>query len=176
MNKWLGQIESMVTSATSGLTEDQLTWHPDGKWSAAEILEHLTKTYIGTSRGYEKAIVTRKSLATKAKPWQIAARFALLQLGYFPPGRKSPEVVLPKAAWTGEQALANIRAELARMIDAQQRAEQRHPRDIAIMDHPILGPFSSDQWARFHYVHTKHHMKQIAALKAQMATARSTSA
>jgi hypothetical protein len=35
-----------------------------------------------------------------------------------------------------------------------------------IADHPVLGPLSLRQWPRFHLAHTKHHMKQIVALKA----------
>lgn len=176
MNKWLGRIESMVTSATAELTEEQLIWRPDGKWSAAEILEHLAKTYLGTRRGYEKAIEMGRSLATKPDPKQMFAQFVLLKLGYFPTGRKSPEQVLPKSGWTGQQAIANIRTELARMIDAQTKVEQKQPIRRPIMDHPILGPLSPDQWARFHYIHTKHHMKQIAAMKSRVATAPSISA
>jgi hypothetical protein len=176
MNKWLGQIESMVTSATSGMTEDQLTWRPEGKWSAADILEHLTKTYMGTTRGYEKAITVGRSLATSSQPKRAIARFTLLKLGYFPPGRKSPERVVPTLSWSGREALANLRAELAKMIDAQHQAEQKHPAYKPIMDHPILGPMSPVEWARFHYIHARHHMKQIAAIKRQVATARSASA
>jgi hypothetical protein len=79
-------------------------------------------------------------------------------------------------SWSGQQALANIGVELTNMIDAHHRAEQKHPMHKPIMDHPVLGPMSPAQWARFHYIHAKHHMKQIAAIKRQVATARSASA
>jgi hypothetical protein len=170
MNKWLAQIESMLTSATAGMTEEQLVWHPEGKWSTAQILEHLAKTYTGTARGFEKALAANKSLATRARPWQHFARITVVHLGYFPPGRKSPEVVVPNGGWTGEHAVKTIREELLRLYQAQEKAEKVSPA-VPIVDHPVMGPLTPAQWAKFHYVHAKHHMKQIAGLRRQMATA-----
>jgi hypothetical protein len=31
----------------------------------------------------------------------------------------------------------------------------------AVLDHPVIGPFSIADWRRFHWVHTRHHIKQI---------------
>lgn len=171
MNKWLAQIEGMVTSATAGMTEEQLIWRPEGKWSAAQILEHLAKTYSGTSVGYEKAIAAKQALTTASTQLkQEVAKFVLLRVGYFPPGRKSPERVLPKDEWSGVAALSQTRQELAKMIQAQMKAEEMFA-GVKVMDHPVLGPLTPEQWAKFHYVHAKHHMKQVGTLRRQMATA-----
>lgn len=170
MNKWLAQIEGMLTSATEGMTEEQLVWHAEGKWSAAQILEHLSKTYTGTSKGFAKALAANKSLATRATAWQLFARTTVVGLGYFPRGRKSPEVVVPNSNWTGEHAVKTIREELAKLLEAQEKVEQRFA-GIPVVDHPVMGPLTPEQWAKFHFVHAKHHMKQIAALRRQMATA-----
>jgi hypothetical protein len=175
MNKWLVRIEGMVTSATAGMTEEQLAWHPEGKWSSAQVLEHLCKTYTGTVLGYQKAMATNRSLTPSSKGMQPLARFLLLKLGYFPSGGKSPERVLPKGEWTGEYALKALREELAKLIDAQRKIEQTSA-GVKVVSHPAFGPFTPEEWARFHYVHAKHHMKQVAALRRQMATARSASA
>ena len=37
------------------------------------------------------------------------------------------------------------------------------PGGIKVVDHPILGAFTVDQWLKFHLVHTRHHEKQIRA-------------
>jgi hypothetical protein len=169
MNKWLAKIEGMLTSATEGMTEEQLTWHPEGKWSTAQVLEHLAKTYAGTSRGFEKAISAQRSLATRATPWQHFARTTVVGFGYFPPGRKSPEVVVPNSNWTGEHAIKTIREELAKLYEAQEKVEKTFS-GIPVVDHPVMGPLTPAQWAKFHYVHAKHHAKQIATLRRQMAT------
>ena len=171
MNKWLAQIEGMLTSATEGMTEEQLLWHPEGKWSTAQILEHLSKTYTGTALGYEKAIAANRPLTTSSGQFkQEAAKFVLLRVGYFPPGRKSPERVLPNGEWNGMDAIRRTREELARMVQEQIQAEQTFA-GIRVMDHPVLGPLTPEQWAKFHFVHCKHHMKQVVAMRRQMATA-----
>jgi hypothetical protein len=175
MNKWLAQIEAMVNDATSGMTEEQLAWRPEGKWSTAQILEHLTKTYKGTSRGFEKALAAGKSLATRATAWQHFARATVVTFGYFPPGRKSPELVVPGEDCKGEETLACLRAELAKLIEAQKIAEEKFA-GRKIVDHPVMGPLTPEEWAKFHYVHAKHHMKQVKGLRQQMATARQASA
>jgi hypothetical protein len=30
-----------------------------------------------------------------------------------------------------------------------------------VLNHPIMGPFSVNDWRRFHWVHTRHHLRQI---------------
>jgi hypothetical protein len=170
MNKWLVKIEGILTSATEGMIEAQLTWHPEGKWSTAQVLEHLAKTYTGTSRGFEKALAAQRSLATRATPWQHFARITVVGLGYFPRGRKSPEVVVPNSNWTGEHAIKTIREELAKLYEAQEKVEKLFS-GVPVVDHPVMGPLTPAQWAKFHYVHARHHAKQIAGLRRQMATA-----
>jgi hypothetical protein len=34
---------------------------------------------------------------------------------------------------------------------------------VKLMNHPIIGPLSVRQWRRFHWVHTRHHVRQIIA-------------
>ena len=175
MNKYLEMIEGLVTSATEGMTEEQLTFHHAGKWSTAQILEHLSKTYTGTRRGFEKALAANRSLATTSTARQLFVRFLLIGLGYFPRGRKSPERVAPSGNWTGEHAVKTIHQELANLMEAQAKVEKTFSR-MKFLDHPVLGPLTPEQWARFHYVHARHHMKQIATLRQQTATIRSASA
>jgi hypothetical protein len=171
MDKWLAQIEGMLTSATADMTEEQLVWHPEGKWSTAEVLEHLARTYTGTALGYEKALASQRSLASPPKGLrQPLGRFVLLTLGYFPPGRRSPERVLPKAGWSGAEATRTIHEELAKLIESQHKVEAKFA-GVCVADHPVLGPLTPAQWAKFHYIHARHHMKQIATLRRQMATA-----
>ena len=40
---------------------EQLNWHPPGKWSVAEILEHLYLTYTGTSKGFSRLLDSGKA-------------------------------------------------------------------------------------------------------------------
>ena len=42
-------------------------------------------------------------------------------------------------------------------------AEKRFGRTARILNHPVLGPLTAQQWRRFHQVHGRHHLKQVAA-------------
>src|SRR5207302_10715976 len=56
MDFWLERIHSAIVSSTRGMSAKQLQWHPESKWSVAEILEHLSLTYNGTRIGCERCL------------------------------------------------------------------------------------------------------------------------
>jgi len=51
MNTLLEELKQALDAATEGMTNQQMGWHPAGKWCAAEVLEHLYLTYTGTVKG-----------------------------------------------------------------------------------------------------------------------------
>jgi hypothetical protein len=95
LNKWLQEVERTVVEHTTGMSEDQLIWHPEGKWCTADILEHLSLTYSGTRRAFEKVVAAGKPLATQPSVKQRLQIWLVTSVGYFPEGRKSPKVVHP---------------------------------------------------------------------------------
>ena len=58
--------------------------------------------------------------------------------------------------------MVRVAADLTDMDLALARAADRFGPG-PVMDHPILGAFTVRHWARFHYVHTRHHCRQITA-------------
>jgi hypothetical protein len=38
-------------------------------------------------------------------------------------------------------------------------------RGKVIAEHPILGPLTASEWRKFHWVHGRHHARQILQLK-----------
>ena len=96
MHSRLDTLKQSLESAVEGMSSEQLTWHLPGKWSAAEVLEHLYPTYTGTIKGLEKAIVRGASLATNPSMTQRALRFVVVRLGYIPAGLEAPGMVRPR--------------------------------------------------------------------------------
>ena len=150
----------IVLDATKGAGNAARVRRAPGQWSAAEVVEHLHRAYLGTARGLEKAVEKNVSLATGATVKQRVATFALLHLGYFPEGRQAPKYVLP----TGEVDLAAlldaVRRDLSRLDAAAVAALERFGH-AKVLDHPILGAMTVEEWLKFHLVHTRHHEKQI---------------
>src|SRR5215467_12859422 len=66
MDFYLQQLKDQLARSIEGLTDQQLTCRPLGKWCAAEILEHLYLTYTGTIRGFERCLAAGKPLARPA--------------------------------------------------------------------------------------------------------------
>jgi hypothetical protein len=43
--------------------------------------------------------------------------------------------------------------------------DAEYGRGKSIAEHPILGPLTADEWRKFHWVHGRHHARQIIRLK-----------
>lgn len=168
MHSHLQKTREAIDQATDGLTPEELSWHPDGKWCSAEILEHLALAFGGTAKFLGKVAADGKSVASKVTFRQWIG-IALVTRGEFiPGGRKAPDGVTPKGSVPPHQVLPTIRKNLADMDEAISACEGKLGAKTRIADHPVLGPLTVTQWRKFHMVHTRHHMKQIFALRAAM--------
>ncbi len=164
MDSTLAQLQSLLASSIRNLTPDQLTRHPEGKWSSAEILEHLNLTYVGTIKGLQRCLDAGSPSATPDRGRMRWQRLIVTGIGYFPHGRKSPERVQPRGA-PAQQVTKEILENVARLDAVIQECETRFGRSKPVADHPALGPLTVSEWRKFHLVHAKHHAKQIRRLR-----------
>jgi hypothetical protein len=162
MNTHLQSCLAIVLDATAGVSPQAAVRRTDDRWSVVEIVEHLQRSYSGTAKGFERCLEKNSPLATRATFKQSLQAFALVNLGYFPEGRQAPKHIIPTGAIALPDVLEGVKKDLAWLDDAAARAKQAFG-GIRVMDHPILGAFTVDQWLRFHLVHTRHHQKQILA-------------
>jgi hypothetical protein len=129
----------------------------------AEVVEHLQRAYLGNAKGFERCLEKGQSIATPRTLKQALQGFVVVTMGYFPEGRQAPKHVIP----TGELDLAAVMAAVARDLDrldaAATKMRERFGGSARVLDHPVLGAFSVDQWLKFHLIHTRHHAKQIRA-------------
>jgi hypothetical protein len=131
------------------------------RWSPVEILEHLTRAYSGTAKGFERCLEKGAPLATSATLKQRVQQFRLMNLGYFPEGRQAPKHIIPTGELDLNAVLDAVRRDLARLDEAAIKAKAALGSG-KMLDHPILGALTTDQWLKFHVVHTEHHARQIA--------------
>jgi hypothetical protein len=165
MNSKLQRLREAIDGAIAGMTPEQFARRREGKWSAAEVLEHLNLTYSGTIKNLERHLRagTTASADRRSKRWQ---RIVVIRLGYLPGGRKSPERVRPRGAAT-EQVVAEIFENIQWMDRVIADCELRFGKRASIADHPILGPLTAAEWRAFHLTHGKHHAKQIVRLRSR---------
>ena len=164
MHRYLQQTQDAIEAAASGMTTEQLGKRPaEGKWSAADILEHLARAFSGTVPGLEKCCDRDRTIAKPATMYERLATVLVINLGYFPSGRPAPAMTIPRGMQP-EESMNVIRHSLSAMDELFSHCEQRFG-NAKLMNHPALGPLSADEWRKFHWLHTRHHMKQIVALR-----------
>jgi|SRR5271166_208539 len=160
MDSYFERLRQELDEATRGAGASDLARAPAGKWCAAQILEHLFLTYKNTNRGMAKCLEQGAPLATSATLKHRFATMLVVNLGYLPGGRKSPERATPRGM-PPEEAQQAIAAELQKMGAGLDDCERRFGARTKILDHPFLGPLTANEWRKFHWVHGRHHARQI---------------
>jgi DinB superfamily len=167
MNSSLHRLANQIAHATEGIAPERLRWHPGGKWSIAEILEHLALTYSGSKIVFDRCLQSGKPSATVPSGKDRVRTFIVTRLGYLPSGREAPAGTRPKGI-----PCENIRSEIVQKIAAMDESigecELRFGSGVKLVNHPILGPLSAAEWRRFHCVHGRHHLRQIRHLRKLM--------
>ena len=164
MNSKLSDLTNELTRVINGMSVEDLSRHPEGKWSSAEILDHLNLTYRSTIKNCERCLAAGKSGASvdrKSRRWE---RRVLIWLSYFPSGGKSPERALPRGTPI-TQLTTEIFENITRMENIIAACDAQFGHGNPIAEHPMLGPLTASEWRKFHWVHGRHHARQIMRLK-----------
>ena len=171
MDHHLEKLRREIESAVAGLSAEQLSWHEPEKWCAAEILEHLYLTYTGTTKGFGRVLTGDKPLASKVSWKNRVQAMIVVDVGYLPEGRKSPATAMPRGI-PAEKVKAEIIAAIGALDEIMDRCASRFGARVKVLDHPFLGPFSVNQWRKFHLVHGRHHVKQLHRLRKSLESAK----
>jgi len=149
-----------LRSALANISPADADTAHDDRWSIAKIIEHLDLTYTRNAAGLERRLGKGDSPERKRTLRQAAIRTLIVKLGFFPPGRTAPEMVVPQGRPFSE-VMAGLDGHLQELDRWLAEGERVFGARRSVLDHPIIGPFSVDDWRRFHWVHTRHHLKQI---------------
>jgi hypothetical protein len=160
MDSYLERLQGELEGVTAAATAAGLERAPAGKWNAAQILEHLYLTYKNTNKGIGRCLEKGAPLATGANLRHRIGRLLVVRFGYLPSGRKAPERVIPRGMGA-EEVLQVIFPEIQRMESGLRECERTFGPKTKIMDHPFLGPLTAAEWRKFHWVHGRHHARQI---------------
>lgn len=161
MHPDIKQARDILFDAVRDVAPEQADLAAGGKWSVAGILEHLCLSYSKSAAGMTRRREKGPTAPSRSRTLQQhVQQFVVVTLGYFPPGRESPTAVVP----TGRpyrDLLADLDRVFSELDESLTATGGVLGGSRAVLDHPVLGPFSVNQWRRFHLVHTRHHAKQI---------------
>ncbi|MBZ5507150.1 MAG: DinB family protein [Acidobacteriia bacterium] len=166
-SRHLRRALSVVESSIAGMADDQMTWAPEGKWSSANLLEHLSLGFMITAKGCR--MILRQGGPELPRPTlhQRWLAFRVLVLGYFPMRVIAPKMVCPRGLGP-EDAKRSLLENLAEMDRMMWECEEKFGSKIEMLSHPYLGPLTIKQWRKFQLFHVRRHMKQLYALRQQM--------
>jgi DinB superfamily len=164
MDPHLEKLQVELLSALAGVSPERLNWHPPGKWSTNEVIEHLYLTYTATTKGFSRVVEAGKPKVTSSTWRQRAASLLVLGIGHLPSGRTAPPMAVPRGL-PAEKVRGEIAAKIAEMDAMLSACETKFGARTKVLDHVILGPLTIAQWRKFHLVHGRHHIRQLHGLR-----------
>ncbi len=168
MSPHLEKVRAEAERLTRDFSPHEWRYSRDGEWSASLILEHLLLTFTATTKGLLKTMQAGEPFCREATWRDRAGRFYVLHLGRVPDGLKAAKHITPKQGLPGDN-LRPFNDALVAMNTTLDDAERRFGRTIRILEHPMLGPLTAEEWRRFHRVHAEHHFRQIVARRSPAA-------
>jgi len=153
----LARAQSELLRAADAVPADQWKTRPaDGRWSAGELIAHLSAV--------ERLILTRtdKLLQNPPKSVPFYRRFhvPMMIVEARVIRRKAPAAVEPQMAGEKEETLAELRGARERTLAF---IEETKSRDLSKynMPHPFLGNLNAYDWLQFIASHEIRHTKQM---------------
>jgi hypothetical protein len=162
----LDQTRELLAAPLAGCSAEQIGRHPGGdpmRWSAQQIIEHLSATWRSTANGIQERLQKNRPLRSRPTLAQRCKQLAVCECGFLPRRRKAPPAVLPSQnaePLSGDDLIARLTATLAAMDRMLNRIEPQ-AKGAPVLTHFLLGPMNVRQWRRFHRVHARHHVRQI---------------
>jgi hypothetical protein len=163
----LNQTRDLLAAPLAGRSAEQVARHPGGdpaRWSARQLVEHLSATWRSTIGGIEDRLEKGRPLRTRPTLAQRCRQLAVCEFGFLPRKREAPSAVRPKDApgtpLTGDELIVHFSATLVAMDDVLNRIEPQ-AKDAPVLTHFLLGPLNVRRWRRFHRTHAQHHAAQI---------------
>jgi hypothetical protein len=156
----LAELPALVLGPLEGRSEADWQRAPPGKWTPAQIVEHLALGLESSAAAFAgrraKAPMARRPTTLSAK----LGKFFVFGLGRFPPGRRAPEGATPAPRVARAAAEARFRRGLDLWEQVERELLPARPYDLFVK-HPRLGDLTIEEWMRFHVIHARHHARQI---------------
>jgi hypothetical protein len=153
----VADFEHVVLGPLAGRPEGDWQRAPTGKWTPAQIVEHLAISLERSARGFEKA--TGGQHRRPPTPLERVACWLVFGIGWTPPGVRAARGTTPAARVEAADAERHFRDGLARWASLESRPVGRD--SGTFVHHPRLGDLDLGEWLRFHQWHCRHHAKQI---------------
>lgn len=157
------QIRGKVVRTVESLADDHANFRfAPGKWTIANIVEHLSKTEVSIISAIEKLLHKAESENVLATG-KIEPPISFVEIGKKNAGikRTAPEYLVPSGKLTIAEALAELEKS-RRSLHALRPRLERVDLSNAEFPHPFFGPLNLYYWIAFIGLHELHHLQQIS--------------
>lgn len=138
----------------------------DGRWSIAQIVEHLFMVEDGTGRLVSK-LLAQAAGTTETEDSTLRHSLDAFHVGDATHHRiEAPDMVVPRAGLSLDESLAKQAVARARVIEAFRLASGRALASVGF-PHPILGPLNGYQWGLFIAQHQRRHVAQMQTVQSR---------
>ena len=151
-------VDEFVAAARTLDAAKWTTPRAPGKWTPAQIAEHLAITYE-----YNRGVVA--GTASGGAPFflrPLIRRFIVdstLKAGRFTRTGRTPKIFEPSAApGPSGQVLARLQSAVA-AFEGDVRTGQREGREV--VNHPFFGKLPASDYLRLQAIHSRHHRPQL---------------
>lgn len=135
---------------------------PPGKWTPAQIVEHLALGLEGCADGFEKRRARDPMFRRRPTAIQRIGKVLLMQLGWFPPFLTAPSMTRPAPRVDRAAAESHFRRGVERLEELARLLLPVRALDLFVK-HPNMGDLTLPEWLEFHVIHARHHARQIRA-------------
>lgn len=153
-------ITEFVTLARSVAASAWNAQPVPGKWSPAQVTEHVALAYEKTRELLQNPGTQRGAPALLRPVIRFLYVRPILKTGKFPSGGKAPKQFHPVAADQPIDALCQRLEQAATGLESDLEAMQRQGKNA--FTHPIFGLISLPDALQFQAFHTTHHRRQLS--------------
>ena len=149
--------------ATNHLSDEQFTQHLSGKWSVADVMQHLYLSARPVARlmtGPRNVLMQWGKADTPSRTYdEIAVNYAkVLGTGAKAPGTMSPRL---EDMQVGKNVLVERFTSVYQMLADAIGSWSDQELDTYCMPHPVLGKLTVREMMIFTSVHTRHHLRLL---------------
>lgn len=155
----LGEVVTALLDPLEGRPAADWKRAPDGKWTPAQIIEHIVLSLEASGERFEKRR-DKPPMDRRSNLLQTVVRNLVLRTEWFPSGGTAPAMTVPSPSPDPPILERRLRAGVARFERLAAELLPARGSDLFVAHH-IFGDLTLPEWLRFHVVHTRHHAKQL---------------
>lgn len=171
---YLADTRERLLHSPRSLTPEQLDYKPaPGRWSVAEILEHLA---VAESRLLPRIeeILRGSPDPTKRSAWEGRDEALVQNVASRAPRVQAPDPIQPAGRWRHQELLQQLEA--VRQRTSEFAATTNAGLRCYFLSHPVLGELDCYQWLLIAGAHFERHRAQVEEVMADANFPRPTAA